>query len=61
VWLPGAGIIAIIIGVVVLVRPSQTLRVLGVLFGIYLLVSGGIEIVLAFVPGPLGSIPRRPG
>jgi uncharacterized membrane protein HdeD (DUF308 family) len=53
--------IAIIIGVVVLVRPSQTLRVLGVLFGIYLLVSGGIEIVLAFVPGPLGSIPRRPG
>jgi uncharacterized membrane protein HdeD (DUF308 family) len=61
VWLPGLGIIAIIIGVVVLVRPSQTLRVLGVLFGIYLLVSGGIKIVLAFVPGPLGSIPRRPG
>jgi uncharacterized membrane protein HdeD (DUF308 family) len=61
VWLLGLGIIAIIIGVVVLLRPSQTLRVLGVLFGIYLLVSGGIEIVLAFVPGPLGSIPRRPG
>jgi len=56
VWLLGLGIVATIIGVVVLVWPSQTLRVLGVLFGIYLLVSGAIEIVLAFVPGPVGPV-----
>jgi uncharacterized membrane protein HdeD (DUF308 family) len=56
VWLLGLGIVAIVIGVVVLVWPSQTLRVLGVLFGIYLLVSGAIEIVLAFVPGPVGPV-----
>src|SRR6478609_5660064 len=37
------GIVAIVIGVVVLAWPSQTLRVVGVLFGIYLLVSGVIE------------------
>jgi uncharacterized membrane protein HdeD (DUF308 family) len=54
-WLLGLGIVAIVIGVVVLVWPSQTLRVLGVLFGIYLLVSGVIEIMLAFAPGLRGG------
>src|SRR6185312_15302913 len=42
------GIVAIAVGVIVLVWPSQTLRVVGVLFGIYLLVSGVMEIMLAF-------------
>ena len=55
-WLLGLGIVAIIIGVVVLVWPSQTLRVVGVLFGIYLLVSGTLEIVLAFIPGLRGPV-----
>jgi uncharacterized membrane protein HdeD (DUF308 family) len=49
------GIAAIVIGLVVLMWPSQTLRVVGVLFGIYLLVSGVVEIMLAFVPGLRGG------
>ena len=49
------GVAAVVIGLVVLVWPSQTLRVVGVLFGIYLLVSGVMEIMLAFVPGLRGG------
>jgi uncharacterized membrane protein HdeD (DUF308 family) len=49
------GVAAVIIGLVVLIWPSQTLRVVGVLFGIYLLVSGLMEILLAFVPGLRGG------
>ena len=49
------GVVAIVVGVVVLVWPTQTLRVVGVLFGIYLLVSGVMEIMLAFVPGMRGG------
>jgi uncharacterized membrane protein HdeD (DUF308 family) len=55
-WLLGLGIVAIVVGVVVLVWPSQTLRVVGVLFGIYLLVSGILEIMLAFAPGQRGTV-----
>jgi uncharacterized membrane protein HdeD (DUF308 family) len=54
-WLLGLGVISVVIGIVVLVWPSQTLRVVGVLFGIYLLISGVIEIVLAFAPGLRGG------
>lgn len=49
------GVTAVVIGLVVLIWPSQTLRVVGVLFGIYLLVSGVMEIMLAFVPGLRGG------
>ena len=42
------GLAAIAIGVVALVWPDRTLRVVGVLFGIYLLVSGAVEIGAAF-------------
>ena len=42
------GLAAIAIGVFVVAWPGQTLLVLGVLFGIYLLVSGVMEIVAAF-------------
>jgi uncharacterized membrane protein HdeD (DUF308 family) len=42
------GLAAIGIGVVVVAWPGQTLLVLGVLFGIYLLVSGVMEIIAAF-------------
>jgi len=55
-WLLGLGIVAVIVGVIVLVWPSQTVRVVGVLFGIYLLVSGVFEIVLAFAPEERGSV-----
>jgi len=47
----GLGIVSVVLGVIVLVWPEQTLRVVGVLFGIYLLVSGVIEIIVAFAPG----------
>src|SRR5690348_11210353 len=49
------GVTAVVIGLVVLIWPSQTLRVVGVLFGIYLLVSGVMEVMLAFVPGLRGG------
>jgi uncharacterized membrane protein HdeD (DUF308 family) len=55
-WLLGVGILSVVIGVIVLVWPSQTLRVVGVLFGIYLLVSGVFEIMLAFAPGMSGGV-----
>ncbi|GAA2004976.1 HdeD family acid-resistance protein [Catenulispora subtropica] len=42
------GLAAIAVGVITLVWPGQTLLVLGVLFGIYLLISGVMEIVAAF-------------
>jgi uncharacterized membrane protein HdeD (DUF308 family) len=50
-FLLGLGVVSVVIGVVILVWPEQTLRVVGVLFGIYLLVSGVIEIIVAFAPG----------
>ncbi len=54
-WLLCLGIVAIVVGVIVLAWPSQTLRVVGVLFGIYLLVSGVVEIMMAFAPGLHGG------
>ncbi|GAB5905064.1 HdeD family acid-resistance protein [Mycobacteroides chelonae] len=52
VWLYvlGLGIAAIATGAIVLAWPGQTLLVLGIFFGIYLLLSGLVEIVLAFAP-----------
>lgn len=49
-WAIGLGLVAIAIGVIVLVWPDKTVRVVGILFGIYLLVSGFLEILLAFAP-----------
>ncbi|MFI8961837.1 HdeD family acid-resistance protein [Streptomyces sp. NPDC053493] len=43
-----AGIVAMILGVLVLVWPGQSLLVAGVLFGLYLLVSGILHLVAAF-------------
>ncbi|MDT0455011.1 HdeD family acid-resistance protein [Streptomyces sp. DSM 41527] len=42
------GLAAIALGVVALAWPSQTLRVVGVLFGIYLLVAGAFQLAGAF-------------
>ncbi|NUR26105.1 MAG: HdeD family acid-resistance protein [Catenulispora sp.] len=42
------GLAAIAVGVITLVWPGRTLLVLGVLFGLYLLISGVMEIVAAF-------------
>ncbi|RKT84926.1 Uncharacterized membrane protein HdeD, DUF308 family [Saccharopolyspora antimicrobica] len=42
------GICSLVVGVLALVWPAATLVVVGVLFGIYLLVSGVLQIVAAF-------------
>ncbi|MCM6776425.1 HdeD family acid-resistance protein [Nocardia sp. CDC159] len=44
------GILSVIVGIVVLVWPGPTLVVAGILFGIYLLVSGILQLVAAFGP-----------
>ena len=49
-WSIALGLVAIAIGVIVMVWPDRTLRVVGILFGIYLLASGVLEIVVAFAP-----------
>lgn len=43
-----AGVIALVLGVMVLAWPKATLTVVGVLFGLYLLVSGVLQLVAAF-------------
>ncbi|MFE2235764.1 HdeD family acid-resistance protein [Streptomyces sp. NPDC059442] len=43
-----AGLMALALGVIVLVWPEATLRVVGVLFGLYLLFSGVMQLVTAF-------------
>ncbi|MFF0750595.1 HdeD family acid-resistance protein [Streptomyces sp. NPDC004267] len=43
-----AGVVSLILGVLVLAWPHATLTVIGVLFGIYLLVSGILQLVAAF-------------
>lgn len=42
------GIAAIVFGFVALIWPHATLRVLGILFGIYLLISGVMQLAAAF-------------
>jgi uncharacterized membrane protein HdeD (DUF308 family) len=42
------GLSAVVLGIVVLVWPRATLTVVGALFGIYLLVSGVLQLVAAF-------------
>ncbi|WP_280502273.1 HdeD family acid-resistance protein [Nocardia farcinica] len=42
------GVISIVLGIVVLIWPGKTMLVAGVLFGIYLVVSGVLQLVSAF-------------
>lgn len=54
-----AGVAAVVVGVLVLVWPGETLLVAGVLFGIYLLVSGAFQLAGAFgrhVPGSMRAL-----
>ncbi|GAA0466608.1 HdeD family acid-resistance protein [Streptomyces olivaceiscleroticus] len=54
-----AGLATIALGVVILAWPGETLRVVGVLFGIYLLVTGVFQLAAAFgthVPGHLRAL-----
>ncbi|KUL38496.1 hypothetical protein ADL22_18450 [Streptomyces sp. NRRL F-4489] len=53
------GLASIALGVVVLAWPGETLRVTGIAFGVYLLVSGVFQLVAAFgthVPGHLRAL-----
>ena len=50
------GLAAIVLGVVVLTWPHATLAVVGVLFGIFLLVSGVFQLVAAFGTHAEGSL-----
>ncbi|MFJ3790059.1 HdeD family acid-resistance protein [Kitasatospora sp. NPDC090091] len=43
-----AGLASLALGIVVLVWPKQTLLVVGVLFGVYLLIIGIVQLVAAF-------------
>ena len=43
-----AGIAALVLGVLALAWPGETLRVVGILFGLYLLVIGVMQLVAAF-------------
>jgi uncharacterized membrane protein HdeD (DUF308 family) len=49
-WLVALGAVSVILGIIVLAWPKETLRVVGILFGIFLLISGVIEIFVAFAP-----------
>ncbi|MEU1799921.1 HdeD family acid-resistance protein [Streptomyces sp. NPDC019937] len=51
-----AGLVAIVLGLLVLVWPAATLAVVGALFGVYLLISGIFQLVAAFgahIPGSM--------
>ncbi|KOT90127.1 membrane protein [Streptomyces rimosus subsp. pseudoverticillatus] len=53
------GLAAIALGVVIFAWPRETLRVVGVLFGVYLLVTGVFQLAAAFgthVPGHLRAL-----
>ncbi|MFF8596306.1 HdeD family acid-resistance protein [Streptomyces sp. NPDC015220] len=53
------GLASVALGVIVLVWPGETLRVVGVLFGVFLLVSGVFQLASAFgthVPGHLRAL-----
>ena len=52
----GAGLVAIVLGVVVLAWPASTLVVLGVLFGLYLVISGVLQISMAAAPHISGGL-----
>ncbi|MFF0544024.1 HdeD family acid-resistance protein [Nocardia thailandica] len=46
------GILAVILGVIVLVWPGPTLLVAGILFGVYMVVSGIFQLIAAFTHVP---------
>lgn len=46
------GILAVILGIIVLVWPGPTLLVAGILFGVYMVVSGIFQLIAAFAHVP---------
>ncbi|MGC0336153.1 DUF308 domain-containing protein [Streptomyces sp. SLBN-8D4] len=58
-WILGSAIATLVPGVLVLVWPDETLQVLAVLIGLYLLVTGAFRFVAVFARGTSGE--RLPG
>ena len=55
-WLVGVtGLLAIVVGVLCLTDPIQTLKIIGVLIGIFWIVAGLGDVVSAFVSGTPGA------
>jgi len=50
-----AGAVAVIVGVLLLVWPQHTIPVLAFLFGIYLVITGGVRLVLGIFGRSLGT------
>jgi uncharacterized membrane protein HdeD (DUF308 family) len=53
-----AGAVAVIVGVLLLVWPQHTIPLLAFLFGIYLIVAGGVRLALGIFGSSLGTGPR---
>lgn len=49
-WILVTGVLSVALGIIILVWPGKTLVVAGVLFGIYLIVSGVFQLISAFGP-----------
>ncbi|MFE6923424.1 HdeD family acid-resistance protein [Nocardia sp. NPDC057663] len=49
------GLLAVVLGIIVLVWPDKTLLVAGILFGIYMVVSGIFQLIAAFTHLPSTS------
>ncbi|MFJ2262913.1 HdeD family acid-resistance protein [Streptomyces sp. NPDC087844] len=58
-WILGSAVATLVPGILVLVWPDETLHVLAVLIGLYLLVTGGFRFVSSFARDDLGE--RLPG
>ncbi|MFI1413398.1 DUF308 domain-containing protein [Streptomyces sp. NPDC020707] len=58
-WILGSAVATLVPGILVLVWPDETLHVLAVLIGLYLLVTGGFRFVASFARHDLGE--RLPG
>ena len=50
-WLAGLGVLTVLVGVVALLAPDVTITLLGVVFGVWLLLSGLGRLALAGVTG----------
>lgn len=58
-WILGSALATLVPGIFVLVWPDETLHVLAVLIGLYLLMTGGFRFVASFARDDLGE--RLPG
>ena len=50
-WTPASGVLAVILGIYVLVRPGISILVAAISFGLYLLITGIAHVIFAFALG----------